>query len=114
MRATPRTWPPMRPRRASCDFLAPGSILVLYPGRVYMASMNEHAGHSHDDTAIDPVCGMAVSVASAPSKTVHAGHDYYFCSPRCLAKFQASPSQYLKPAARQPGKSAEPEGISTC
>ena len=41
----------------------------------------------------DPVCGMTVT---PPGKghVLHAGHDYYFCSEKCLHKFEADPSQY--------------------
>jgi P-type Cu+ transporter len=59
--------------------------------------------HDHDITAIDPVCGMKVKVATAKHTTVHDGQTYYFCNPKCLAKFTAEPDRYLKPAeARQP------------
>ena len=68
-----------------------------------------HAGHSHapstapDAVAVDPVCGMKVKTAEAQHTAVHEGNTYFFCSPRCLAKFTAEPNRYLKPAeARQP------------
>jgi len=48
--------------------------------------------------AVDPVCGMKVEVATAKHVTEHAGHTYYFCNPKCLAKFSAEPGRYLKPA----------------
>ena len=69
-------------------------------------------GHHHahaiptagsEEVAIDPVCGMKVKVAGAKNTAVHEGHTYYFCSPRCLAKFTASPDTYLKPT-EQPAK----------
>lgn len=47
-------------------------------------------------TSTDPVCGMNVDSESQYS-TVHAGKPYYFCSQRCLDKFQADPAKYLKP-----------------
>ncbi|MSP76083.1 MAG: heavy metal translocating P-type ATPase [Rhodospirillaceae bacterium] len=53
-------------------------------------------GHDHD-IAIDPVCGMKVKVAGAKNTTVHEGHTYYFCNPKCLQKFTAEPDRYLKP-----------------
>ncbi|UYN94527.1 MAG: cadmium-translocating P-type ATPase [Enhydrobacter sp.] len=59
--------------------------------------------HDHEFTATDPVCGMKVKVATAKHTTVHDGQTYYFCNPKCLAKFTAEPDRYLKPAeARQP------------
>ena len=44
----------------------------------------------------DPVCGMKVDSASRHSAE-HEGGRYYFCSQRCLEKFQANPGKYLKP-----------------
>ena len=64
-----------------------------------MASM-DHGHHHHDhgsataaDTAIDPVCGMKVAIATARNKTEHAGHTYYFCGQRCLGRFTAEPGR---------------------
>jgi P-type Cu+ transporter len=59
----------------------------------------DHTHHHAADTATDPVCGMTVKTADAPNKADHDGHTYYFCSPRCFAKFTAGPLRYLKPAA---------------
>ena len=36
-----------------------------------------------EPTEIDPVCGMTVVMATARHKTTHAGHEYFFCNPRC-------------------------------
>ncbi len=50
---------------------------------------------------IDPVCGMSVNPAIAKSKGNHVHHhgaDYYFCSAKCKAKFEAAPEQYLHTA----------------
>src|SRR6187399_879198 len=105
MRATPRTWPSIRLRRASWDFLIRSSMLELYPGRVYLTSMTyDHCTHDHavPETAIDPVCGMTVKVPGAGNTTVHGGHPYYFCSPKCVTKFSADPERYLKPAEALP------------
>jgi Cu+-exporting ATPase len=49
--------------------------------------------------ATDPVCGMTVSPDSR-YRHVHGGQTYLFCSANCLAKFQASPADYLsKPSS---------------
>jgi Cu+-exporting ATPase len=50
-------------------------------------------------TAIDPVCGMTVTIKPTSLKTEHGGETYYFCNPKCLAKFEAEPARYLQPAA---------------
>ena len=59
--------------------------------------------HVHDDVAQgsvvkDPVCGMDVDPASAAHRVEHDGHEYFFCSEHCRAKFEADPSSYLQPA----------------
>jgi P-type Cu+ transporter len=83
-------------------------------------SHHDHASHALGDhaaaaagTAIDPVCGMTVDVATAKHKHEHGGQTWYFCNPRCLEKFAANPQQYLqeKPA---PKLQAAPDVIYTC
>jgi P-type Cu+ transporter len=78
--------------------------------------------HAHSDTpspaadvqvAIDPVCGMKVNVAGARNTTVHGGHTYYFCSPKCLAKFAAEPERYLA-RSRAPEPEMPAGTIYTC
>ena len=64
---------------------------------------NDHAGDSNarwvpPDRAVDPVCSMTVQTAGAKS-AVHDGHVYYFCSQDCRAKFEATPSSYVRVAA---------------
>ena len=64
-----------------------------------------HAPAATADTqvAIDPVCGMKVQVAGAKNTAVHDGRTYYFCNPKCLAKFTAEPDRYLRPQeAKEP------------
>jgi P-type Cu+ transporter len=79
-------------------------------------SAHAHPHHHHDapiDSATDPVCGMKVKIDGAKHTTVHDGRTYYFCNPKCLAKFTAEPERYLKPS---PVKEPEmPAGtIYTC
>jgi Cu+-exporting ATPase len=51
------------------------------------------------ETRIDPVCGMTVK-PETPHKTKHDGVEYWFCNPKCLAKFRLEPQRYLvTPAA---------------
>jgi YHS domain-containing protein len=47
-------------------------------------------------TAIDPVCGMSVDIATARHKSEYQGETYYFCAPGCKRSFEANPEQYLK------------------
>ena len=66
-----------------------------------------HGRHSTDGTSksagtrwvppdkdVDPVCGMTVATKDAKS-TVYDGAVYYFCSPDCRDKFEASPASHL-------------------
>ena len=46
-------------------------------------------------TAIDPVCGMAVNPATARHQLEHEGRNFYFCCSGCLEKFQAAPEKFL-------------------
>ncbi len=46
-------------------------------------------------TAIDPVCGMNVEMATARHKSEYKGTTYYFCSPGCKRSFDADPQQYI-------------------
>jgi YHS domain-containing protein len=46
-----------------------------------------------DAKVVDPVCGMEVNTANAPTATYN-GQTYYFCSEEDKAKFQKSPEQY--------------------
>ena len=46
-------------------------------------------------SALDPVCGMSVVVASARHKAEVNGVPYYFCCANCRAKFLKDPQAYL-------------------
>ncbi|MCK9986523.1 MAG: P-type Cu+ transporter [Azoarcus sp.] len=66
-----------------------------------------HHEHQHPSPAApqesatlkDPVCGMSVKPDS-PHHTTFAGHEYRFCSAKCLARFSADPQHYLEPEAQ--------------
>ena len=47
--------------------------------------------------AIDPVCGMTVNVKSDSLNLEHEGVVHYFCSSKCLGKFESDPLRYLRP-----------------
>ncbi len=87
----------------------------------HASAPQRHAAHVHPahgapaDTVIDPVCGMRVDPATAKHRSEHAGTTYFFCNPRCKAKFDADPAQYLRPAeAAAPVASAPAGTIWTC
>ena len=60
----------------------------------------------------DPVCGMAVA-ANSRYRHVHDGQTYLFCSANCLARFQASPADYIGAPEAQP-PAAHSGAIYTC
>ncbi|HEY4157864.1 MAG TPA: heavy metal translocating P-type ATPase [Polyangiaceae bacterium] len=74
--------------------------------------MSEHSGLA--GTARDPVCGMRVDPTTAKGGSCeHAGTTYYFCGPRCRARFAADPEQFLSQAqsAATPHRAPEPEPL---
>jgi len=44
--------------------------------------------------AVDPVCGMTVSVAGARHRTTHEGREYFFCCAGCQTAFEADPAAF--------------------
>jgi xanthine dehydrogenase accessory factor len=59
------------------------------------AAASPAAAPNESATAVDPVCGMSVTVASARQTTEVNGVMYYFCCANCRAKFLNSPQAYL-------------------
>ena len=53
------------------------------------------AAISEGHEAIDPVCGMTVSVSDARHRAVHEGRTYYFCSAGCRNAFEKDPVTFL-------------------
>ena len=50
-----------------------------------------------DFSSKDPVCGMTLEPLQARGKAQYRGTTYFFCSPDCMHKFQASPAKYVTP-----------------
>ncbi len=73
----------------------------------------EQSGSDSEKRYTDPVCGMKVA-ANPQKKVEHEGQDYYFCSTRCMDKFQANPQQYLSPKQPEPAQEAPAGTIYTC
>jgi Cu+-exporting ATPase len=68
-------------------------------------------------SAKDPVCGMTVDpLAPKGGSHEHEGTTYYFCNPKCRAKFSADPNAYLspKPADAAPPAPAKPGTMYVC
>ena len=90
------------------------------------STKHTHAGHAHRkhnvaeiagktiDGLKDPVCGMTVTKDSE-HHVDHEKHSYYFCSTKCLTKFNADPQRYA--AGAQNSKDLAPAqagAIYTC
>ena len=60
----------------------------------------DHDGAATPARAIDPVCGMAVELATARMMGLHSTHsdvDRYFCGKGCKLEFDEDPDHYLDP-----------------
>jgi len=86
--------------------------------------MTDHAhAHAHHgaamasgDMAKDPVCGMMVSKAGAVASGQTFEHDanmHYFCSRKCVTKFQSDPARYVS-GAHAPAENAAAGSEYTC
>ena len=61
-----------------------------------MTEHNCHTSGDSDQATKDPVCGMSVTSADAPSHE-HNGQTWYFCCARCRDRFAADPESFLNP-----------------
>jgi len=57
--------------------------------------------------AVDPICGMTVDEATAKWTSVRGGETFYFCSPSCKAKFEATGNRERVTGGPSPVTSAE-------
>ena len=76
------------------------------------AAMAQHGADPAPGTAIDPVCGMSVTIATAKHQHQHDGTTYYFCNPRCKERFAAEPARYLDPEAKAAAAAAEAASVA--
>lgn len=61
---------------------------------------HQHMAGSHQQKpggVKDPVCGMWVDPEKARGTATYKDTAYYFCSPRCVEKFNNEPEKYLAP-----------------
>ncbi len=56
---------------------------------------SENTVSSAPETALDPVCGMIVEIASARHRSTYDRRDFYFCCPACKRLFERNPHEYL-------------------
>ena len=90
------------------------------------STKHTHAGHAHRkhnvaeiagktiDGLKDPVCGMTVTTDSE-HHVDHEKHSYYFCSNKCLTKFNTNPQKYAAGAQNSKDRApAQAGAIYTC
>ena len=59
------------------------------------AAGQEEAIPAVEATAVDPICGMTVTIAGARHTAEHAGRSWYFCCGGCRERFLAAPESYI-------------------
>ncbi len=65
-------------------------------------------------TAIDPVCGMTVTLKADTRTEVFGGADYHFCSEKCQTRFTADPWYYANGKAPPKGHADGTASQYTC
>jgi xanthine dehydrogenase accessory factor len=76
------------------------AVEVAKPGRLPIALVPEPPPPPppvDTERAIDPVCHMKVTIATARHVGAWDGRTWYFCNPRCKDKFLAEPTRYAEP-----------------
>ncbi len=75
--------------------------------------MSESTATNGPDKALDPVCGMTVTLPSTHHHD-HDGESYHFCSAGCRTKFSADPVYYLRGDHRQAPAKVKGASSYTC
>jgi xanthine dehydrogenase accessory factor len=69
-----------------------GVVAAVMPSKPTMNAAAQAA------EAIDPICGMIVTVASAEHRSEYGGRTYYFCCAGCKHSFEKEPQRYVEAA----------------
>jgi len=56
---------------------------------------SETTNATESETAVDPVCGMIVEIATSRHRSRFEGREFYFCCPACKRQFERNPQEYL-------------------
>lgn len=75
-----------------------------------MPPADESSGKGSAAALKDPVCGMTVTDQSF-HQSEHMGRTFFFCGPKCKAKFDATPMQYMGDVTAKPV--AAPSSVAT-
>ena len=66
------------------------------------------------EQAIDPVCGMTVTIAPDARETDYQAETFYFCSDKCQTKFKADPVYYASGKASDRSMTPQTGAQYTC
>jgi xanthine dehydrogenase accessory factor len=72
-----------------------GPVVSEGDARTARVEQSENSGDTVPGTAVDPVCGMIVEVATARHRSTLDGQDFYFCCAGCKRLFERNPQEYL-------------------
>ncbi len=76
--------------------------------------LNKDGNAATPEEVLDLVCGMKVTPSRSAGSTDYAGQTYYFCSTRCLEKFRAQPTAYVKSEPKSNSVGDAPAGAYVC
>jgi YHS domain-containing protein len=78
-------------------------VFLVVLGFIYWAYRNGERLGGGGSYGLDPVCGMQVEKATAPASALHLGMRVYFCSDRCLERFEFDPERFVAEEVGSPG-----------
>ncbi|MDX5593417.1 heavy metal translocating P-type ATPase [Pseudovibrio sp. SPO723] len=94
-----------------------------HEGASHAACCGSHGAGGHapvglagdeNNTAIDPVCGMSVTLGAGKPSLRYKGEDYHFCNPKCHDRFDADPYFYLSGNKEKAAKAQDKSALFTC
>jgi xanthine dehydrogenase accessory factor len=71
------------------------SVLAQIVEQRQAAVDQDEAKPAAEASAVDPICGMTVTIAGARHTAEHAGQTWYFCCGGCRERFLAAPESYV-------------------
>lgn len=82
--------------------VTPDEIAISILAEIVQVSRSQtgEAGSSGLTLALDPVCGMAVEIASARYRSNVSDRSFYFCGPGCKRAFDQDPARFAGTAAK--------------
>jgi Cu+-exporting ATPase len=86
----------------------------IFPDTLFSSEAASAENVSAPATAIDPVCGMTVTLGIGKPSISYQGMEYHFCSERCRGRFAADPWFYLSGRSKLKPKQAKVAVQYTC